>query len=115
MDANTAVLKLLQNIDDDLNIIIDTLQWKGQYARVIDNIDPNFTQVYPFVFPVRFINISADQPITIYINDDENPPKDTEPTEMPFNLPAVYPNMNIRKIFIKTQSNATQVKIFAIG
>jgi hypothetical protein len=115
MDANTAMLQLLQNIDDDLNTIIDTLQWKGQYARVIDNIDPNFTQEYPFVFPVRFINVSADQPISIYLNDDQNPPIDVDLTEMPFNLPSVYPNMNIRSIFIKTKTNPTQVKIFAIG
>ena len=52
MSANDAMLQLLQNIDDDLNTLIDILQWKGQYSRIIDNIDPNFTQEYPFVFPV---------------------------------------------------------------
>ena len=115
MSANDAMLQLLQNIDDDLNTLNDILQWKGQYSPIIDNIDPNYTQEYPFVFPARFVNISADQPITIYINDEQNPPIDVDLTEMPFNLPSVYPNMNIRKIFIKTQTNATQVKIFAIG
>ena len=110
----------LAQINLNLSILVDTLRWDGKYESIDINIDPNTERRgYPFdgdfKFRPRILIISANQPITVQFNSTGNAPISLGVTEMPLNLTNIYPAMDIRRVFIATGQNSTQLKILAFG
>jgi hypothetical protein len=110
----------LQQINLNLSILVDTLRWDGKYDSIDINIDANTErQGYPFngdfKFRPRVLIISANQPISVQLNSTGNAPISLSVTEMPLNLLTMCPAMDVRRVFIATGQNSTQLKILAFG
>lgn len=110
----------LAQINLNLSILVDTLRWDGKYESIDISIDPNTERRgYPFdgdfKFRPRILIISANQPISVQLNNTGNAPISLSVTEMPLSLTNIYPGMDIRRVFIATGQNSTQLKILAFG
>jgi hypothetical protein len=110
------IANLLDQININMNILVDTSRWVGKYASIEENIDNDAERrEFDFNFPVRYMRIYADQPIKIQINDIGNPIISIDATEMPYVLSNLSPSFFIQKLYITTGTLATKLKILAIG
>jgi hypothetical protein len=110
------IARLLDQVNINLNILIDTNRWVGKYAAIEENLDNGVERRdFVFDFPVRYIRIYTDQPIKIQINDIGNPLISIDATEMPYVLSNLYPGFFIRKLYITTGTLSTKLKILAMG
>jgi len=110
----------LNQINLNLSILVDTLRWDGKYESIDLNITGNTERTsYPFggsfKFRPRILIISANQPITIQLNSTENAPIPLNVLDMPLTLSNIYPRLDIKRIFVTTGQNDTQLKILAFG
>jgi len=115
-----SIYEQLYMINSNLSLLVDTLRWEGKYESIDISVDPNTERRgYPFdgnfKFRPRNLVITANQPITIQLNSVENHPIALGVTDMPFNLPILYPALNLKRIFITTGQNSTRLKILAFG
>jgi hypothetical protein len=115
-----SLYKQLQQINLNLSILVDTLRWDGKYESININIVANTERRgYPFdgnfKFRPRALIVSANQPIIIQLNDEGNSPISLGVLDMPLNLPNIYPAMDIKRVFVTTGQNDTQLKILAFG
>lgn len=107
---------LLEQVNINLNILIDTNRWVGKYTSIEENLaDGAERSDFTFNFPVRYIRIYTDQPIKIQINDIGNPLISIDATEMPYVLSNLFPGFFIQKLYITTGTLATKLKILAMG
>lgn len=112
----TTIANLLDQVNINLNILIDTSRWVGKYAAIEENLDSGIERRdFDFKFPVRYIRIYTDQPIKIQINDIGNPIISIDATEMPYVLSNLFTGFFIQKLYITTGTLATKLKILAMG
>jgi hypothetical protein len=108
--------KLLDQINVNLSILIDTERWVGKYNAITDQIDANTSvSEYKFNFPPRYIKINADQPIKVQINDIGNPVIDISAAEYPYVISDIKPGLAIRSLFVTTGSLLTNITILGMG
>ena len=110
----------LDQINLNLSILIDTLRWDGKYESIDISITGNTERNgYPFggnfKFRPRILIISANQPIIVQLNSTENAPIPLGVLDMPLTLSNIYPKLDIKRIFVTTGQNDTQLKILAFG
>lgn len=115
-----SLYKQLQQINLNLSVLVDTLRWDGKYESIDVSVVANTERRgYPFdgdfKFRPRILIISANQPITVQLNDEGNAPISLGVLEMPLNLSTLYPAMDIRRVFVTTGQNDTRLKILAFG
>ena len=115
-----SLYRQLQQINLNLSILVDTLRWDGKYDTIDIPVDANTERRgYPFdgdfKFRPRVLVISANQPIVVQLNDTGNAPISLGVLDMPFNLSNIYPAMDIKRVFVTTGQNDTQLKILAFG
>jgi hypothetical protein len=114
-DLNT-IAQLLDQVNINLNILIDTNRWVGSYISIEDNLEHDIERSeYVFRFPIRYMRLYADQPIRIQFNDIGNPLISISASEMPYVLPNLTPGFIIEKLFVSTGSLTTKLKILAMG
>jgi hypothetical protein len=115
--ATVATLaELLDQVNLNLNILIDTFRWAGNYDAREDSLEQNSErQEYDFKFPVRYIRLYATQPISIQLNDVGNPMISVDTSEMPFVLNGLTPGFTLQKIFATPGTLPTNIKILAMG
>ena len=110
----------LEQINRNLSILVDTFRWDGKYDSTDISITANTERRgYPFdgnfKFRPRILIINANQPISVQLNDEGNVPIFLGVTEMPLNLSNISPAMDIKRVFVTTGQNDTQLKILAFG
>jgi hypothetical protein len=101
-------------------VLVDTLRWDGKYESIDVGIDANTERRgYPFggdfKFRPRVLIISANQPITVQLNEEGNSPIFLGVTDMPLNLSTILPAMDVRRVFVTTGQDETRLKILAFG
>lgn len=74
-----SLYKQLQQINLNLSVLVDTLRWDGKYESIDVSVVANTERRgYPFdgdfKFRPRILIISANQPITVQLNDEGNAP-----------------------------------------
>lgn len=110
----------LAQINRNLSILVDTFRWDGKYDSMDIGVAANTERRgYPFdgnfKFRPRILIINANQPITVQLNDEGNAPIFLGVTDMPLNLSPLSPAMDIKRVFVTTGQNDTQLKILAFG
>ena len=112
----STLAQLLDQVNINLNILIDTQRWSGKYTAIEEFLLPNVeATTYNFVFPVRYLKIYIDQPIGIQFNDIGNPIINVDATESPYVLTGMAPGFLIQKIIVTTGTLQTKIKILAMG
>jgi hypothetical protein len=115
-----SLYRQLQQINLNLSILVDTLRWDGKYESIDISIEANTERRgYPFdgdfKFRPRILIINANQPITVQLNDSGNSPISLGVLDMPLNLSTIYPALDVKRVFVATGQNDTQLKILAFG
>lgn len=114
-DLNT-IAQLLDQVNINLNILIDTTRWVGSYISIEESLGKNTERTeYVFRFPIRYIRLYSDQPIRVQFNDIGNPIVSISATEMPYVLSNLTPGFFIEKLYVTTGSLTTKLKILAMG
>lgn len=112
----TTLANILDQVNINLSILIDTERWIGKYTSLEDTLDANAERKeYKFYFPVRYLKIYADQPISLQINDVGNPIINISAGEFPYELPHLRPGFVISSLFITTGTIETRITILALG
>lgn len=107
---------LLDQINTNLGILVDSTRWVGKYASIEEDLGSNVElNEYTFNFPVRYLRIFAYQPIKMRINDIGNPIINIDPTEMPYVISGINNGSFIHSIHISTGNVSTNIKILAFG
>ena len=118
-DGDIAVADLyaqLAVMNTKFDKLIRIFEWIGKYDYIDDIVLAHTERKeYIFKFPVRSINISANQQITIQLHDIGNPSMTITTTEMPFILSNMIPNMTLNRIYITSGSFDTRLKMFTMG
>ena len=115
--ATTATLAtLLNQVNINLNILIDTFRWAGNYDLIEDTLQPHSERkVYQFKFPVRYFKIYTNQPIKLQLNDSGNKSIGIDTTEMPFVLDNITPGFYLWRVYVTPGSLTTNLKILVMG
>jgi hypothetical protein len=114
--SSDTIARLLEQVNINLNILIDTNRWVGKYVTIEETLDRGVERRdFDFSFPIRYFKLYADQPIKIQFNDVGNPVISIDATEMPYVLSNLMPGFFIQKLYITTGTLATNLKILAIG
>lgn len=115
-----SLYRQLQQINFNLSVLVDTFRWDGKYESIDISVAANTERRgYPFdgyfKFRPRILIVNANQPITVQLNDKGNAPIPLGILDMPLNLSNIYPAMDVRRVFVTTGQNDTQLKILAFG
>jgi hypothetical protein len=107
---------LMEQINVNLSILIDTERWLGKYLSFSEEVEANSDRIeYKFHFPVRYLKITADQPIKLQINDVGNPIISISAAEFPYTLPNIRPEFVIKSLFVTTGTLLTNISILGMG
>jgi hypothetical protein len=107
---------LLDQLNVNLSLLIDTERWLGKYISLEDVVDANSNHSeYKFYFPLRYLRINSDQPLKIQFNDVGNPVINISVGEFPYVLPDIRPGFVIKTMYITTGSVDTNISILGMG